>query len=83
MPVDSKILALLVCPENHQPLQTAPQDLLDQTNAQIRNGQVRTRSGAAVSEPLTEGLVRQDGACLYRVDEGIPNLLVDDRIDLG
>ena len=82
MPVDPQILELLVCPETHVSLKPAPEDLLQQVNERIQNGEVSTHSGSPVTTPLAEALLREDGGCLYRVDDNIPNLLVDDRIDL-
>lgn len=82
MPVDNKILALLVCPENHQPLQMASAEVIANANNRIHAGELRTYAGQPVREALSEALVREDGSCLYRVDDGIPNLLVEDRIEL-
>lgn len=82
MPLDPEILALLVCPESHAPLSPAEQPLLDELNARIEREELKSHAGAAVTAPLQAGLLRQDGKCLYRVDDDIPNLLVDDRIDL-
>jgi uncharacterized protein YbaR (Trm112 family) len=35
-----------------------------------------------VSEPITEGLVREDGKILYVVDDGIPVMLIEESIEL-
>ena len=35
-----------------------------------------------MSKPIEEGLVREDGQCLYAIEDGIPNMLIDERIDL-
>lgn len=82
MSIDPKILELLVCPESRTPLALASGDLLEQLNGRIAKGEVSSHGGKPVSEPLVEGLVREDGRCVYRVDDGIPNLLIEDRIDL-
>lgn len=82
MPVDPQILELLVCPENHGTLKPADPSLIEELNGRIRAGSLQTHGGDTVTLPLEEGLVRADGRCLYRVDDGIPNLLIDDRIDL-
>lgn len=82
MAVDAQILELLACPETHAPLRVAEATLLAQVNARIAAGDLKTRAGTAVIAPLEEALVRADGKCLYRVDDGIPNLLIDDRIEL-
>ena len=82
MALDPAILSLMVCPETHASLAMAEQTLIDDLNARIGRGELSTRSGKAVTELLSAGLVRDDGKCLYRVDDDIPNLLVEDRIDL-
>lgn len=82
MAIDPSILDLLVCPESHQPLALAAPGLLDDVNARIERGALHTHGGAPVDAPLAAGLLRADGKCIYRVDDDIPNLLIDDRIDL-
>ena len=82
MTLDPEILAVLVCPESHDPVKLADQSLIDEINARIASGDLTNHAGQTVTEPLDSALVREDGKCLYRVDDGIPNLLVDERIDL-
>lgn len=82
MTLDPEILSLLVCPETRSPLAHAEQALLGTLNGRIERGELQSHAGKPVTAALQEGLVREDGKCLYRVDDGIPNLLVDDRIDL-
>ena len=45
-------------------------------------GDAKTRGGAAVSEEVTEGLVREDGKYLYPVRDDIPIMLIDEAIPL-
>lgn len=82
MSLDKEILAVLVCPESHDPVKQADQSLIDEVNTRIAAGEVKNHGGEAVKTPLQEALVREDGKCLYRMDDGIPNLLVEERIDL-
>ena len=82
MPIDPELLAILVCPENHQPVKPADDDLLRGLNERIKTGGVKNHHGEPVGKPVTEGLVREDGLCLYLVEDGIPNMLIDERIDL-
>lgn len=81
MPIDPELLAILVCPETHQPLALAESELIADLNGKVGGG-LRNRQGDAVKSALTEGLVREDGKALYVIEDGIPNLLVDERIDL-
>jgi uncharacterized protein YbaR (Trm112 family) len=57
--------------------------LLTRLNAAISAGRLRNVSGQAIERPLQEGLVREDGAILYAVRDGIPIMLVDEGIPLA
>ena len=61
--IDPDLLALLRCPETHQPLALAPADVL-------------ARAG------LDAGLLREDGAVLYPIRDGIAVLLAEEAIRL-
>ena len=82
MPVSQDLLDILVCPETKQPIAAASQDLLDRLNDEIKAGTLRTRGGDAVSDPIAEGLLREDGKVLYVVDDQIPVMLVEESIEL-
>ncbi|MGD8319969.1 MAG: hypothetical protein PVJ02_05930 [Gemmatimonadota bacterium] len=51
-------------------------------NTAIQAGGVRNRGGELVSEPVQEGLVREDGLFLYPVRDDIPIMLIDEAIPL-
>ena len=38
--------------------------------------------GDTVAEPLSEGLVREDGRILYRVQDDIPVMLIEESIEI-
>ena len=82
MSIDPELLKILVCPENHQPVAPAEATVLDPLNARIKAGAVKNHQGDAISKAVEEGLVREDGKCVYIVEDGIPNMLIDERIDL-
>jgi uncharacterized protein len=81
--VDQSLLEILVCPETKQPLRVADPTLLERLNTSIRGGTLISRDGRKVTEPLTEGLVREDGAVLYPVRDDIPIMLIDEAIPLS
>ena len=83
MPIDQELLDILVCPENRTPVSMADAAVLDRLNAAIKGGTVENLGGEAVTEPVTEGLVREDGRILYAIQEGIPVMLIDESIDLS
>lgn len=81
--VDAELLAILVCPEDKTPVTQADAATLAALNARIAAGQVNNRGGHAVTEPVTEGLVRADGKYLYPVRDDIPVMLIDEALPLA
>jgi len=82
MPVSADLLEILVCPETKQPLAPAAAEVLTRLNEAIQAGQLRNRGGEVLSEPLAEGLVREDGQILYPVDDDIPVMILEESIEL-
>ncbi len=82
MSVNPELLEILVCPETKQPVRLAPQELLDRLAREVQTGRLRTRGGDAVTRPILEGLLREDGQVLYPVDDGIPVMLIEESIQL-
>jgi uncharacterized protein YbaR (Trm112 family) len=81
--VDQSLLEILVCPETKQSLHVADAALLERLNASIREGSVASKSGQIVTDPVSEGLVREDGTVLYPVRDDIPIMLIDAAIPLS
>ncbi len=81
--VDAELLEILACPEDKTPVRLAEQSELDALNQRIRAGGVTNRGGAAVSEEITEGLIREDGEYLYQVRDDIPIMLIDEAVPLA
>jgi len=73
------LLKLLRCPETLQVLRLAPAELVGRVNRE----RLPARNGAPLTVPIAHGLVREDGAVLYRIDDGIPVLLIDLGIPLS
>ena len=81
--VDASLVAIMVCPESHQPLTIADEATVQKVNAAIAAGTLKNRDGEAVSEPIQAALIREDGTCLYVVRDDIPVMLTGEAISLA
>jgi len=80
--IDKELLSILACPETKQPVALADQALIDEINRRIEKGEIQNRSGKKVEKKIDGGLVREDGAYLYPIDDDIPVMLIDEAISL-
>jgi len=78
--MDRKLLDILVCPASRQPLALLDKAGLDSLNRAIAAGAVKRNDGAAQADAVREALVTRDRKTVYRLDDGIPVLLVDEGI---
>jgi uncharacterized protein YbaR (Trm112 family) len=78
--MDRKLLDILACPATRQPLALLEARGLEALNHAIAAGGVERADGSAQGEPLREALVTRDRKRVYRVDDGIPVLLVEEGI---
>ncbi len=81
--LDPELLDILVCPDNRTPVRMADDDLLMALNRAIEGGEVRNRRGRILEDPVQAGLVREDGAVLYPIRDGIPIMLIDEAVSVG
>ena len=75
MPLDRKLLDILCCPATKVPVRPLRRDELKRVNERISAEQLLYMDENPVTEPLTEGLVTNNGERVYRIDDGIPVML--------
>ena len=80
MPIDQKLLDILCCPKTKVDVQILPVQDLKKLNARIRSGTVQYENGEIVTETLEEGLITIDKKTVYRIEDGIPIMLIDKGI---
>ena len=77
MPISEQLLEILRCPASKTPLRPLSDEEIAELNARIKSEAVTYQDGSAVDSPLAEGLITEDGATIYRIDENIPVMLVE------
>ena len=80
--IDKKLLKILAYPETKEPVRLAEEALLADLNGRIERREVKNRAGKAVEKKVDGGLVREDGAYLYPIEDEIPIMLIDEAIPL-
>jgi uncharacterized protein YbaR (Trm112 family) len=80
--LDQDTIAIIRCPVTRQSLRLAEETTIAKINQAIEAGTLQDQLGRVVKEPLSDGLVRQDGKVLYPVRDGIPVMLADEGIPL-
>lgn len=78
--MDRKLLDILVCPATRQPLARLDKRGLEALNSAIATGAIQRVDGAAQADAIREALVTRDGRTVYRIDDGIPVLLIEEGI---
>lgn len=83
MSVDKRLLDILCCPLTRQPLLPLATDTLARINQAISTGTIKRSDGSVQQELLRAALRTRDGKWLYRIDDDIPVLLIDEAINTG
>ena len=81
--MDRKLLDILACPATRQPLALLEARGLEALNQAIGSGTIRRVDDSPQAETLREALVTRDRKLVYRIDDGIPVLLVEEGIATG
>ncbi len=78
--IDRELLEILCCPKTKVPVEMLSEDKLKALNDRIGRGGVKTVDGSKVDKPLDAGLITEDGKTIYRIDDDIPIMLIDEGI---
>lgn len=78
--MDRKLLDILVCPASRQSLALLNSTALMALNNAIAAGTVQRVDGTPQREALREALITRDAKTVYRIDDGIPVLLIEEGI---
>lgn len=78
--IDQELLEILCCPKTKVPVEMLSEDKLKAVNDRIDRGEVKTADGSKVDKPLDAGLITEDGKTIYRIDDDIPIMLIDEGI---
>lgn len=81
--MDRKLLDLLVCPATRQPLALLDKPGLEALNRAIAAGSVKRVDDAPQTETIREALITRDRKTLYRIDDSIPVLLIEEGIPVA
>ena len=76
------LLALLADPETHEGLALASEAEVAQLKAAVAEGAARRRDGKPAGTSFEGALLSQGRRVAYLIDAGIPNLLIDERLEL-
>ena len=81
--IDKELLEILACPENKTPVHVAEDSIIKKINERIEKKNISNRGGKVIETPIDGGLICEDGAFLYPIDDGIPIMLIDEAIPLS
>lgn len=82
MNLDRRLIEILCCPATRQPVALLSAAQLDALNRAVDTGQLVSVDGSPVRQRFSAGLVTRDARTVYRVEDGIPVMLVDQGVSL-
>lgn len=80
MTLDKRLLEILRCPVSGQSLHPLTPSQLDAVNRAIASGTAKRGDGEPATAPLHAGLRTATANRIYRIDDGIPVMLVSESI---
>ena len=81
--IDQELLEILCCPKTKVPVEILSEDKRIALNERIAKGEIKNVEGKNVGTPLQAGLITEDQETIYRIDDDIPIMLIDEGIPAG
>lgn len=78
--MDKKLLDILCCPSSKQSLFLLSSTQLELLNSAIAAQTAIQLDGQKLTAPIKEALITKDHKLIYRIDDGIPVLLIEEAI---
>lgn len=78
--IAADLLAILCCPETKQEVCLLDQTVVEQLNKRISKGELKTKGGQPITEPIDGGLLRTDRTVAYPIRDQIPIMLIEEGI---
>tara|TARA_A100001015_G_C14689679_1_gene593951 strand:- start:53 stop:310 length:258 start_codon:yes stop_codon:yes gene_type:complete len=82
MALDADLVSILVCPESKVSVRAASTQEIEEMNELIKQDKVVSRGGEVLTTPVDMLLITVDGSRAFQVQNGIPNMILDDAIEL-
>lgn len=83
MPINGKLLEILVCPVTKLPVFILEEQKLQKLNELIAQGALQTMDGKTILEPLQEALITRNKNIIYRIENNIPIMLESQAISVN
>lgn len=81
-PLDKHLLEILCCPETRVGLRHVRADELEVVNRAILCGALKNAAGETLTSTLVDALITVDGRTLYRIEDDIPVMLINDSVNV-
>jgi uncharacterized protein YbaR (Trm112 family) len=78
--MDKHLLDILCCPQSRTPVRVARRDEIEALNRAVAAGELLTVAGKVVQASFACALITRDGKSVYRIEDDIPVMLVDEAV---
>jgi len=78
--MDNELLSIICCPTTHSNLRILTKGELTFLNQSIQAGSIKLINGSPVSLPFQDGLINKEGSHIYRIQDDIPVLLIEEAV---